>query len=91
MLFVSLLLLPMAATAWLASSRIAVRMSASSDPNFEAHLGAMLKKGLEERPSADLGAELRSRYKSIAGIKREAAKELLSINTELAAEVRRID
>lgn len=43
--------------------------------------------GQQERPSYDLGSELRKRYKSIETVKRQAAQELSTVNSELAAEV----
>ena len=46
-----------------------------------------MSKGLQERPSYDLGSELRKRYRAIEEVKRQAAKALSSVNDELAAEV----
>lgn len=41
----------------------------SIDPNFEAHLANFLKVGsAEERPTPELAADLRKRFKSIEGI-----------------------
>ena len=41
----------------------------TSDPNFEAHLANFLKVGsAEERPTPELAADLRKRFKSIEGI-----------------------
>ena len=40
----------------------------SIDPNFEAHLANFLKVGsAEERPTPELAADLRKRFKSIEG------------------------
>jgi hypothetical protein len=60
------------------------------DPNFEAHLPDMLKKGASERPSYDLPSELRLlKFKNMASVKRLAAKAIREVgeNLELAAEV----
>lgn len=60
-----------------------------NDPNFEEHLPGFLKKGLEERPDAELPSALRLlKYKSSVSVKRLAAAELRTSNEELAAEVR---
>ena len=43
----------------------------SVDPNFEAHLPELLKAGsAEDRPTPDLAAELRKRFKVIEGKKK---------------------
>lgn len=68
--------------------RVSLRMASSIDPNFEAHLGSMLKAGMAaDRPSYDIGSELRKRYKNISTIKKEAAAALKSTNSELAVEL----
>ena len=60
------------------------------DPNFEAHLPALLKVGSMERPSPDIASDLRKRYKQIVDVKRKAVAELKTSNAELAIEVDRI-
>ena len=58
------------------------------DPNFEAHLAGFMKKGLsKDRPTPDLGIELRSKYGKIEVVKRKAASVLKSSNAELSAEL----
>lgn len=57
------------------------------DPNFESHLPSLLKVGLSERPDYDLAQSLRSRFKKIENIKRQAADVLKTQNNELAVEL----
>jgi hypothetical protein len=38
-------------------------MTASADPNFEAHLSSMLKRGAAERPPPEMGSDLRKTFK----------------------------
>lgn len=58
------------------------------DPNFEAHLAGFMKKGIStDRPTPDLGIELRNKYGKIGVVKRKAASVLKSSNAELAAEL----
>jgi hypothetical protein len=63
--------------------------SSDIDPNFEAHLPALLKVGSMERPSPDIASDLRKRYKQIVEVKRKAVAELKTSNAELAIEVHR--
>lgn len=63
-------------------------LSDEIDPNFEAHLPALLKVGRsDDRPSPDLALDLRKRYTQIVEVKRKAVVELKKTNTELAIEV----
>ena len=69
--------------------------STGVDPNFEAHLPELLKRGTAaDRPDADIAEQLRKRYRSISSIKKEAAKVLRSTGTikniELAQELEEI-
>ena len=57
------------------------------DPNFEAHLAGFLKRGRADRPTPDLGIELRKKYGNIEVVKRKAASILKVQNPELAAEL----
>jgi len=60
------------------------------DPNYEAHLGEMMKKGLQERSDYDLPSQLRLlKYKQSADVQRLAASEMRAVtpNCELAAEL----
>ena len=58
------------------------------DPNFEAHLAGFLKKGISgDRPTPDLGLELRRKYGKIEIVKRKAASILKTNNPELALEL----
>jgi hypothetical protein len=74
-----------------AFSLTALPPSDSEDPNYLAHLPAMLKKGLDSsRPSPDVGKDLRGRYKTIETTKRKASAVLKTSNPELAAELEEI-
>ncbi len=69
--------------------------STDADPNFEAHLPELLKRGTAaDRPDADIAAQLRKRYRSISSVKKEAAKVLRASgstkNIELAQELEEI-
>jgi hypothetical protein len=75
--------------AWVRSPVARSRLFSSVDPNFEAHLSSFLRAGLQERPSKDLGTELRNLYK-VVSIKHKAANELKPLNTKLAAEVQNL-
>jgi uncharacterized coiled-coil DUF342 family protein len=71
--------------------RFAYQINAESvDPNFEAHLPGLLARGLSERSSPELANELRKRYSTIKETKKKAARELKSINPELAIELEEI-
>lgn len=58
----------------------------SPDPNFEAHLKDIYRKGrAEDRASPDLPSELRMmKYKNMANVQKLAAKILKEVNPELA-------
>jgi hypothetical protein len=91
------LLLPLVAAfgpATYCRHRSIVRLTAAAvddDPNFLAHLPALLKKGLDaDRPSPDLAKDMRMRYKTIESTKRRASAALKTSNPELAAELEEI-
>ena len=65
------------------------RKKDTADPNYAAHLPAMLKAGSsEDRPSPTMPSELRlMKYKQTAAVKKLAAKDLEKINPALAEEL----
>ena len=66
-------------------NQLVVLASTEIDPNFEAHLPTLLKKGsLADRSSPDIANELRQRYKKITEVKRKASKTIGELNPELA-------
>jgi len=62
------------------------------DPNYDAHLPALLKKGMTERPSPNLAKKLRARYSEISSTLKTkmSAKLKEADNAELAAELEEI-
>ena len=70
----------------LAKELRATKSVQSPDPNFEAHLKDIYKKGQAgDRTSPDLPSELRMmKYKNMANVQKLAAKVLKEINSELA-------
>ncbi len=65
-----------------------LRMMTEEDPNYKAHLPSLLQKGLSpDRPDPEIANQLRSRYKEIIGVKKDAASTLKTANPELAAEL----
>lgn len=70
------------------TSRYGLPPSDDVDPNFEAHLAGFLKKGIAgDRPTPELGIELRKKYGKIEIVKRKAASILKTNNPELALEL----
>lgn len=62
----------------------------TSDPNFEAHLANFLKVGsAEERPTPELAADLRKRFKSIEGITRHADERHIQVSSHPRFDRRR--
>lgn len=72
-----------------ACSSASLLSMADIDPNFEANLPQLLKRGMSsDRTNPDLASELRARYKKIEEVKRSAAKKMRSNNNiELAIEL----
>lgn len=65
------------------------RKKDTADPNYAAHLPAMMKVGRsEDRPSPTMPSELRlMKYKQGAAVKKLASRDLEKINPALAEEL----